>query len=84
MRASDWWKSKVFWTSIAGIIGTGLMWRAGQITPQEALAAIWAALQTIWMRDTVATQGDKVAAATAAATAASAVIAAETSRRDVG
>jgi len=60
MTKSPVWQSRVFWTSIAGIIGTCLVWWSGGITAPEALAAIWAAAQTVWLRQTVATRLDRV------------------------
>jgi hypothetical protein len=52
--AKDFRVSKATWTGIAAIIASAAGWYAGSLTPQEAIIGIFAALQTIWIRDTLA------------------------------
>lgn len=61
-------KSKTFWTSLAGIVGSLLLWWTGKLSANEALAAIWAALQALWFRDSMV-KSNLLVAQTVAATA---------------
>lgn len=46
-------KSKTFWAGVAGLIGATAGYFSGQLTPNEAIAAAFASIQTIFIRDAI-------------------------------
>ncbi len=50
-------KSKTTWAGISAIAATIGLWVTGQITTAEAVGAIFAAIGTMTVRDTIATAG---------------------------
>lgn len=51
--ASDIWRSKATWTGIAAIFSALVGAYFKEITWEAAVMAIFAALQSIWIRDTI-------------------------------
>jgi hypothetical protein len=54
--------SKTFWTGVAAIVSSVGMWYGGILETPEALGAIFAALQTIFIRDGIASASGKAGA----------------------
>lgn len=57
----DFLRSKTTWTGLAGLIAAISGYYAGSLTLEQAVLTGLVALQSVWLRDTVAAKLDHVA-----------------------
>jgi len=51
--AHDFWRSKTTWTGVLALVAAAAGYLTGELSTAQAVAAAFAAIQSVWLRDAV-------------------------------